>query len=82
MSEVPSDHPDWKRLEDALETLSEFFTAVHIFAVKTETADEGGDGVAGDLAFSSGRGSYYQRLGFIREWVIRQDERSRLKESE
>lgn len=73
---------DEKRIQDALETLSEFFDAVHVFAIRHETEGEASDGTAGDVALSLGRGSYYARCGLIREWCLRQDERSRMGEHE
>lgn len=73
---------DEKRIQDALDVLSEHFDAVHVFAIRHETASEGADGTAGDVALSFGRGSYYARCGLIREWCLRQDERSRMGEHE
>lgn len=80
ISDIPSDHPDWKRIEEAVKTLSEFFDCVQVFAVKHETSGEASDGESGDLSFSKGAGSYYARCGLIREWILRQDERSRIAE--
>jgi hypothetical protein len=60
--------------------IEEHFDACHIFATKHETEAEATDGTAGVLAFSLGRGNYYARYGLIREWMLRQDERSREKE--
>jgi hypothetical protein len=82
IQDIPSDNPDWKRVEEAVKTLSEFFDAVHLFAIRHETAGEASDGESGDLAFSKGAGSYYARCGLIREWILRQDERSRIAESD
>lgn len=61
IEDLPSHHPDWKRVQEAVKTLSEHFDSCHIFAIKHETAGEASDGTAGDLAFSAGAGSYYAR---------------------
>lgn len=82
MSEISADHPDWKRLEEAVDALQEHFEAVHVFATRHETETEASDGESGALAFCLGRGNYYARYGLIREWMLRQDERSRMKETE
>jgi hypothetical protein len=82
VSELPEEHPDWKRIDEALDTLAEHFDSVHLFCTKYESASEGDDGESGTIAMSAGRGNIYARIGLIREWLIRQDERGRLKEKE
>ena len=83
MSEnVPETHPDCARIDKALDELNEFFPEVQIFATRYESENEGDDNEGGTVAMCAGRGNIYARLGFVREWLLRQDERGRLKERE
>jgi hypothetical protein len=62
---------DLELLKRAIHDLGEHFTTVQIFVTKTE-------GGYTDL-LSQGEGSYCARYGNVKEWVIREEERMRLK---
>ena len=68
--------PDKKSelLEEAARRLAEHFDSVQIIAV-AQSSD--GDDVVS--SYSSGSGSFYERLGAVREWVIRQDEQVKVQ---
>lgn len=61
-----------KILTEAAEKLGEHFDSVQIIAV---TSNQGSERCAASL--TAGTGSYYERLGATREWVITQEEYSR-----
>jgi len=58
-----------KLVEGALKTLSEHFDAVHIFATSHEASVDGTGSV------NMGSGNHHTRVGLIKEWIIREDER-------
>jgi hypothetical protein len=60
---------DNKFVESVTQKLMERFSSVQIFAVKYKPGD--GNETVG---VSSGNGDWYSRIGYIKEWVIRQDE--------
>lgn len=58
--------------EECAQKLSEHFDSVRIIAVRHTK------GVS--AVFSTGRGDFYSQLGASRDWVIRQNERTRVNE--
>jgi len=62
---------DIARVQRALDTLSEHFDAVQIFAT-THRGD-----LEGTTSINLGGGNWYARYGKIREWVFQEEERFR-----
>lgn len=81
MNDIPDTDPDIIRIQAALDTLSEHFGAVMIFATRYESEAEG-NGPQGTVAIVRGCGDWYSRYGLVNEWIIRQNERSKMKERE
>ncbi len=65
MSECPD--ADQKRLKAALDSLSEHFDAVQIFATRQESS------LGGVVRCSEGVGNWYARYGQIRCWLLHQE---------
>jgi hypothetical protein len=63
-----------KLLESHLQQLGEHFDSVQIFATVHEPEAEGGT-----VHICMGNGSWYARYGQVQEWLIRQDEMTRIK---
>lgn len=63
---------DMQRVQQACETLSEYFDSVQIFATRHEPEQEGGT-----VNVAWGSGNWFSRYGIVQEWMIRQDERTR-----
>lgn len=54
--------------------LREHFDAVHIVATREAEGDQ-----ESRVTFSMGKGSIYERLGAMRDYVLKQDERTRIQ---
>ncbi len=65
---------DLKRIYDAAVKLGEFFDNVSIFVSKHEQGEEGGT-----IHLNTGVGNFFARYGQVRDWMLREDERSRAK---
>lgn len=70
--------PEQKRLtklvDDACSDLSEHFDSIRIFVtMPSETSNHTAN-------YSAGRGNIYAQIGQVREWLIRDDERTRVQE--
>lgn len=61
-----------KAVEKAVETLGEHFDAVQIFVNRHESSK------GGTVRFNDGRGNWFARYGQVREWLIREEETSRV----
>jgi hypothetical protein len=63
------------RIKAAALNLGEHFDTVHIFCTrhKSETEED-----TGTVNASYGIGNWFARLGHIRDWIIRQDEFTRI----
>lgn len=66
--QVPQDE---KRLEAALQALSEHFDAVQIFATITDPD--------GTRTHEVGSGNWYARYGHVKEWVVKQEAVARFR---
>lgn len=62
---------DSELIENALNTLGEHFDSITIFANKHEGK--------GTEYLADGRGNWYGRIGQIREWLLKEDHKSRLE---
>lgn len=62
-----------KILNDCLDKLGEFYDSVHIFATRHEPENEGQT-----LSSNKGRGNWFSRYGQVREWLIREEETTRI----
>lgn len=72
---MPDDIPD-KDIEMVnahVEKLGEHFDTVHVFVTRHEPTTEGGT-----IGLGIGAGNWFSRYGQIKEWVIKQDEQTRL----
>lgn len=69
---MSAEESDLDRLRSACEKLAEHFDTVQIFATRHEPEQEGG---TVNVAF--GNGNWFARYGFIHDWMIRQNERTR-----
>lgn len=61
------------RIDQAVDTLCEYFDTVHIFV----TASRMMDGEEHSGAFCRGKGHFHTRYGQIREWLVFEDEKIR-----
>jgi hypothetical protein len=61
--------PDLARVKAALETLSEHFESVHIFATRHDGGPDGGT-----ISVQRGVGNWFARRGQITEWLVKRDE--------
>lgn len=68
-----NEEPDKQRVQAALDSLSEHFDAVQIFATRYEM---GGEGMTVNVQMGSG--NWFARYGHVGEWMIKQDEYTRL----
>ena len=64
---------DLKLLKDAAQALGEHFDAVQIFASRHEAEVEDGT-----VTVHDGVGNWHARIGQVRDWIIRQDEHTRI----
>ena len=63
---------DMARLRAAVHTLNEFYDSVQIFTTRHDPEESGGT-----VSVSYGEGNWYARVGYIRDWLVTQDERTR-----
>jgi hypothetical protein len=66
------DTEDLKRVQAALDTLSEHFDTVHVFATRHESGEQGGT-----VNVNLGVGNWFARYGQIQEWLVKQEEVTR-----
>lgn len=66
-----------KALNDAVLLLGEHFDAVQIMATALKS-----DGSQDSLLSQAGHGNVYTRIGICREWVIIQEEKTRIETRE
>lgn len=66
-----TDH-EKKIVQEAASTLGEHFDSVQIFVTRHEASD------GGTIRAIEGRGNWFARYGQVREWVIREEETSRV----
>lgn len=64
---------DTERVDVALNSLSEHFDSVQIFVTRHEPAEEDGT-----IHTAKGVGNWFCRYGQVKEWLIAQDERTRI----
>ncbi len=69
MGKVPD---DLEKVQAVIDQLGEHFDSVQIF---TTRHDEGGEG--GTVNVALGSGNFYSRYGQCREWIVKQEERTR-----
>lgn len=50
--------------------LREHFDSVQVFAARVDGDDA--------VTFHAGKGSWYERYGVVREWIVKQEHRARL----
>jgi len=67
-----SEPDDMARVQSAIDALGEHFDTVQILTTRHE---EGSDG--GTVNVSLGSGNWFARYGQCREWLIKQEERTR-----
>jgi hypothetical protein len=71
---MPSEEEeDMKRIKEAAASLGEHFDTVQIFVTRHD-ADS-----IGSVNATYGSGNWFARLGLVRDWLIRQDEFTRLR---
>jgi len=63
-----------KLLDDALKVLGEHFDSVQIFCSRHESTLEDGTVLA-----CKGIGNWYARYGQVQEWIVKQDEVTRVE---
>jgi len=73
MSEQDTKDADMERVRKHVEDLAEHFDTVHVFVTR---AGEGDDDQS-TLNINIGTGNWFARLGFVKDWIIRQDEYTR-----
>jgi hypothetical protein len=64
---------DMKRVDDAIQTLGDFFDSVQIFATRHEPGEHDGT-----IAINKGAGNWFARYGQVKEWVVKTEEYSRI----
>jgi len=62
-------------LEKALSELGEHYDSAQIFATRHEAGTLGGT-----VRAALGCGNWYARYGQVQEWIVRQDEQTRISE--
>jgi hypothetical protein len=65
--------PDITAVDRCIEILGEHFDSVQIFATRHESTT-----LDGTLSITKGTGNYFARYGQIREWILEQDEATRM----
>jgi hypothetical protein len=66
---------DLERLKKAVSELGEHFDTVQIFATRYQSEGEGEEGT---VNANYGAGNWFARMGFVRDWLIKQDEYTRV----
>lgn len=66
-----AEEPDISRVETAMNSLSEHFDTVQIFATRHEAE--------GTVHVSRGCGNWFARFGHVSEWVVRERESTRVR---
>lgn len=74
MNDSESDQ-DMKRIEASAHSLGEHFDTVQIFCTRHESESEESGGT---INCNYGLGNWFARYGHVRDWLIRQDERSKM----
>ena len=64
-------------IENIARKLGEEWDTVQIFVTRHEPGT-----MDGTISIDFGCGCMYSRLGFVKDWIIKQDERTRLEASE
>lgn len=64
---------DKQRINAALDQLGEHYDAVQIFCSRHESGEEGGS-----IHFSFGCGNWFARYGQIRNWLVAEEEGTRI----
>lgn len=77
MSDPNSSEQDMARVEKAAKELGVFFDTVQIFCSNHNANPEHQN--AGTVTTNSGVGNYYTRYGQVREWLVKQDEYTRIQ---
>lgn len=70
---MTNEEHDIERIQAALDILSEHYDAVHIFASRHEPEVEDGT-----VSVNKGVGNWYARNGQVREWILKQDEYTKI----
>jgi hypothetical protein len=68
---------DIAKVDAALAVLAEHFDTVQVFATRHEAGQEDGT-----ISVQKGLGNWFARYGQVQEWLVTNDERSRLKAHE
>lgn len=68
---TPENDADLERIKQAARTLFEFVDSVQIFCTKS-------DGENGTINWNYGLGNWFARRGQIGEWLIKEDQATRL----
>lgn len=68
-----ANHERQKLLVKAATQLGEHFSAVQILASRSEDGAQ-----SGTTRFEASSGSFYERFGSVRAWLLRQDEAERM----
>lgn len=69
---MPLSNEEIKLVEDAATKLADHFENVHIFVNRHYPSD------GGTLRYEQGRGNWFARYGQVREWLLREEETSRI----
>lgn len=73
MSDDKKTDEDVERLDRIVDALGEHYDTVQIFVTRHESGEKGGT-----VHTARGGGNYFARLGQIRNWLIYQDEETRM----
>jgi hypothetical protein len=74
MSELNLENEDVKRVGRVVTELGEHFDSVQIFATRCESGELGGT-----ITVHMGTGNWFTRYGQVKEWIVKQDEYTRIK---
>ena len=77
MSAPNSREADIARVDKALKELGVFFETVHIFCTNHNADPDNPD--SGTVTTTKGQGNWHARYGQIKEWMIKQDEYTRIQ---
>lgn len=73
MTQEEQEQNDSELLEKHCQQLMEQFDSVQIFVTRQNTEDDT------TMSHTHGSGNWFCRIGQIKEWIIRQDEKSKIE---
>lgn len=73
MSEPETKDQDVLRVRAAIDSIIEHFDAVQVFATRSDGTTDG------TIVVALGQGNWCTRYGMIQDWIIKEDEQTRMR---